>query len=267
VSPALHPTRPGGPRPQTAPPRTGHRVRTAVAVAVVVLATAACEWVPTRTFDATSTPAFSLRYLTRNGTDGYSSGAAAGTVRLAAPSTNQGTNTRLAFYPPAQPMTVDHQTCATWSDQTDLGTQQGLALRVRNDLPEGRWRAVTVVKNVVWGANWNLNVLTWDTRDPAGWTTRGSVDLARVFWPGQQLVALPWRVCARVTGDLVTVKGWPAGAVEPAWDDPVHTGSVRLPAGWVYAGKGGWYLGHLAPGHRTTFTDLVLDRLALDTTP
>jgi hypothetical protein len=230
----------------------------------LTLTAAGCRWVPTPTFDATSTPAFSLRYLTRDGTDGFGSAASPGRVRVTAPATNQGTNTRLVLHPPAQPMTVDQQACATWADQSDLRTQQGLALRVRHDLPEGRWRAVTVVKNVVWGANWNLNVLTWDTRDPGGWTTLGSVDLARVFWPGQVLAPLPWRVCARATGDVVTVKGWRVGEPEPAWDDPVHTGTVRLPAGWTFAGKGGWYVGHLAPGHHSTLTELTLDRLMLD---
>jgi hypothetical protein len=89
----------------------------------------------------------------------------------------------------------------------------------------------------------------------------GSVNLAPVFWPNQQLAPLPWRICARVEGDIVKVKGWIAGQAEPAWNDPVHTGSVRIPIEWVYPGKAGWYVGHLAPGHSTTMTDLVLDRL------
>jgi hypothetical protein len=242
------------------------RLRVVGTVLGLALTASACRWVPTPTFDATSTPAFSQRYLTRDGADGYATAAGPGTVRVTAPATNVGTNTRLVLYPPAQPMTVDQQACATWSDQSDLGAQQGLALRVRHDLPEGRWRMVTVVKNVVWGANWNLNVLTWDTRDPTGWTMHGSVDLAPVFWPDRQLAPLPWRVCARATGDVVTVKGWRVGAPEPAWDDPVAAGTVRLPAGWTFAGKGGWYAGHLAPGQHTTLTGLTLDQLALDLT-
>jgi len=234
----------------------------AIVLAVVVTA---CEWTSVLTFDGSSQPEFNLRYLTRDSVDGFSSAASSNTVVVSAPSTNQGTNTRLLYYPPAQPMSVDQQSCATWSDQSDLRIQQGLALRVRND--QGRWRAVTVVKNVVWGANWNMNVLTWDSADPAGWSTRGSVDLARVFWPGQNLLALPWRVCARITGDMVTVKGWPATSTEPAWDDATHTGSVHLPEGWTYPGKGGWYVGHIPPGHRTTFTDLILHRLTLTAPP
>jgi hypothetical protein len=129
-----------------------------------------------------------------------------------------------------------------------------------DDLPEGRWRAITVTKNVVWGANWQFNVLTWDSREPS-WRVHGSVSLAPVFWPGQQLAALPWRVCARIEGDLVRVKGWRIGQPEPAWNDPTHTGAVRVPLAWVYPGKAGWYLGHLAPGHSATMVDLVLDRL------
>ncbi len=236
-------------------------------VALLALLLSACEWAAQPTFTHQSTPAFSFRYLTRDGSDGYSTQAAPGHITLSAPATNTGTNTRLLWYPPAQPMSLDQQSCATWASQTNLGAQQGLALRVRHDLPEGRWRAVTVMKNVVWGANWNLNVLTWDTRDQTPWTVRGSVDLAAVFWPGQRLVPLPWRVCARVTGDRVTIKGWPASSPEPSWSDPRHTGSVQLPAEWAYAGKGGWYVGHLPAGASTTFTELDLASLILDSDP
>lgn len=259
MPPTVQPDRPMGTR------HPGHRARTAAIALVLTALLGACEWVPTPTFDDTRPPAFSLRYLTRDGTDGYASSATSETVVLTAPSSNQGTNTRLVFYPPAQPMTVDQQSCATWTDQSHALAQQGLALRVRNDLPEGRWRAVTVVKNVVWMANWRFNVLTWDTRDPDGFTTNGSVDLARVFWPDRTLAPFPWRVCARATGTTITVKGWRVGGPEPAWDDPVHTGTVNLPADWVYAGKAGWYAGHLAPGHRTTMTALELDRLTFET--
>src|SRR5690606_437540 len=101
----------------------------------------------------TSTPTFSFHYLTRDGTDGFASTATPGALDLRAPATNQGTNTRILVYPPAQPMTDDQQSCATWDAQDGVNAQQGLALRIRNDLPEGRWRAITVTKNVVWGAN------------------------------------------------------------------------------------------------------------------
>lgn len=238
-----------------------------VAVLSVLLFVAGCEWVATPTYDGPSRPNFVFRYLTRDGADGYTSSAVKGTVQLSGPPTNTGTNTRMVLFPSAQPSSIDQQACATWSTQTDLRTQQGLALRIRADQPEGRWRAVTVLKNVLWGANWNFNVLTWDTRNPSGWTTHGTVDLNRVFWPNQQLAPFPWRVCARVTGDVVTVKGWRAGTPEPPWNDPNHTGSVRLPPEWSYPGQAGWYVGHLPSGQQTTFTDLTLHQLTLESTP
>ncbi|NLD78380.1 MAG: hypothetical protein GX643_17135 [Acidimicrobiales bacterium] len=231
-------------------------------IVALSLLVAACEWVPVRTFDETSQPAFTFHHLTRDGADGYLTSASKGHLKVSAATTNTGTNTRTLIVPAGQPLSTEQQSCATWEAQTGVNTQQGLALRVRHDDAEGRWRAVTVTKNVMWGANWQFNVLTWDSRQ-TGWQMHGSVNLAPVFWPDQQLAPLPWRICARVEGDLVRVKGWRVGQPEPSWDDPGHSGSVRLPAGWIYPSTAGWYVGHLAPGGSTTMSGLVLDRLEL----
>lgn len=236
-----------------------YRVALVVALSLVV---AACEWVPVRTFDESSQPTFAFHHLSRDGLDGYSTSAGKGKLSVRASSANTGSNTRTLVFPTNQPRSSDQQSCATWQSQTGINTQQGLALRIRHDAAEGRWRAITVTKNVMWGANWQFNVLTWDSHQ-TGWRMHGSVNLAPVFWPNQQLAPLPWHVCARVEGDLVRVKGWRLGQPEPTWDDPVHSGSVRLPAGWVYPSTAGWYIGHLEPGGATTMTDLVLDRLEL----
>lgn len=250
-------------RTSTPSRRRAPRAHRLVLVTGLALLMAACEWVPVPTFDQTTPPALSFHHLTRDGVDTFASAARPGRLDLWAPPDNQGTNTRMLVYPGSQPVTDNHQACATWESQDGYNAQQGLALRIRHDLPEGRWRALTVTKNVMWGANWQFNVLSWDSRQPGSWQMWGSVNLAGVFWPGQQLTPLPWRVCARVEGDLVKVKGWPAGAAEPGWDDAVHTGAVRVPAEWVYPGKAGWYVGHLGPGQRTTMTDLELARLEL----
>lgn len=246
-------------------PSTKHRARTrpvirvALAAALSVVA-ASCQWVPVRTFDQNSAHAFSFHYLSRDGADGFRSLATPGTFQATAPATNVGTNTRLLVYPGQQPISPNHQACATWQSQDGINNQQGLALRIRHDAAEGRWRSITVTKNVVWGANWQFNVLTWDSYKP-GWQMHGSVNLAPVFWSNQQLAPLPWRICARVEGDLVRVKGWRVGQPEPDWSNANHTGAVRLPIEWVYPGKAGWYVGHLAPGQSTTMVDLVLARL------
>src|SRR5690606_39255838 len=126
--------------------------------------------------------------------DGYTSLATPGSLTVSALPTNVGTNSRMLVYPGNQPVTTDHQSCATWQSQDGLGTQQGLALRIRHDVAEGRWRSITVTKNVLWGANWQFNVLTWDSHR-AGWQVHGAVDLNRVFWPDRQLSPLPWRIC------------------------------------------------------------------------
>ncbi len=234
-----------------------------IAALAITAVAGACERVPVRTFDETSSHDLRFHHLTRDAGDGYATLAVPGSVQVSAPATNRGSNTRLVMFPGDQPVVDEHQACATWQTQDGTTAQQGLALRIRHDLPQDRWRAVTVTKNVMWGANWQFNVLTWDSRSWAPWQVRGSVDLSSVFWPRQQLVALPWRVCARVEGDTVRVKGWRASQPEPAWDDPVHSGSVRLPAEWVYPGKAGWYVGHLAPGQSTSYADLTLDRLEI----
>jgi hypothetical protein len=239
-------------------------VRRAVVAAVALVALVGCDRVAVRTFDRSSPHALEVRYLTRDTGDGYSVAAASGSLYVVAASGNLGTNSRVLVSPSGQPRTDDHQACATWRHQDGPANQQGLALRVRTD-PSGRSRAVTVTKNVVWGANWQFNVLTWDSAQPGTWQVRGSVDLARVFWPDRRLAPFPWRVCARAEGDLVRVKGWTDGSPEPGWDDPTHTGSVRLPLGWVYPGHGGWYVGHLGAGEATSATDLTLDRLEVRT--
>ena len=43
---------------------------------------------------------------------------------------------------------------------------------------------------------------------------------------------------------------------EPAWDDPTHSGTVTLPAEWVFTGKAGWYAGHIQPGGAIGMSDL-----------
>jgi len=229
--------------------------------AVACLATI-CQRVDAATFDDTHPAKFNVHYLTRDGRDGYNTAATPGRLSVTAPRSNGGGNTRVIIYPPAQPMSVDQQACATWSAQAGINVQQGIALRVRHDIEgSGRWRAVTVMKNVMWGAHWNFNVITWDTRAGYRWRNHGSVSLPQVFWPNHVLAPLPWRVCARVQGDLVTVKAWRTSEVEPAWGDKSHGGTVRIPSEWTYSGKSGWYLGHVPPGGSATMQDLVADRV------
>jgi hypothetical protein len=62
---------------------------------------------------------------------------------------------------------------------------------------------------------------------------------------------------------VLTFRVWAADTAEPAWDDPVHTGSVVLPAGWVRPGRVGWYAGHVPTGSALTLSDLAVTDLTV----
>jgi hypothetical protein len=221
----------------------------AIALALAVVA-AGCRRVEVVVYDRTSTPDLAQHYVTRDGTDTYALKLGAGAVRFTAPGTNastpDGSQTRSVIWPPSTTASTTHQSCATWTDASVPGMQQGLVLRVRID--GSRFRAIVVAKNIWYGAEWQLNVYTWDSARSPYFRTHGAVALRTPFEHGELPTPLPWRVCARVDGDLVRLKGWRPGEPEPTWSSPTHGGSVRLPERWVYAGRAGWYAGHLPPG-------------------
>ncbi|MBK5288774.1 MAG: hypothetical protein JJE46_09930 [Acidimicrobiia bacterium] len=70
-------------------------------------------------------------------------------------------NTRVVFTHPADPATTDSQTCGTWSSDAGSFDQEGAALRVHT--VDGGVKAITVTKNVVFGAKWIFNLHVWDT--------------------------------------------------------------------------------------------------------
>ena len=232
-----------------------HRVAVA-ALAIVVLTAATRQTVPVRTYDATHPSVLNAHYLTRDAGDAFAVRPGPGAFRVDGPTTNRGTNTRMLLWPYQTPMSVDQQVCSTWTDQRGISTQQGVALRIRRDV-DGRFRAITVMKNITWGANWGFNVLTWDSADPAGFRVRGAVLLPGVFYRRPPVVdPLPWRLCARVEGNLVTVKAWRIGEPEPAWGDRTHGAALAIDPAWTYAGKAGFYIGHLQPGGTAGFSQL-----------
>jgi hypothetical protein len=177
----------------------------------------------------------------------------ASTVLSAAPGNTDG-NIRFVFVETDGPRLADQQTCATWSDQSGPFNQQGVALRVSTDGPT---RAITVTKNV-WGDISDVfNVHLWDTSQPGGGLRLlGNPSLASALTVNGQLMPLPWRICARVVGDVLSFKVWPAGRSEPAWGDPTYSRTMQLPADAPKDGRPGWYGGHLYAGSRMTYTDL-----------
>lgn len=177
----------------------------------------------------------------------------AGATAAAAPTTNEGGNTRLAFWPDGGPAVADQESCVAWDDEEPV-TQQGVALRVRHEA--GTTRAITVTKNIWFLASWGFNVHVMDSgNEEQPYLQILGVNLKDVLVRGETLAPLPWHLCARVVGDEVSFKVWPADEVEPAWMDGVHGGAVTLPAGWEAPGVAGWYVGHLQPGVSTTHFD------------
>jgi len=186
------------------------------------------------------------RALTRDGSDTYS---LVGSATVSAAASNSGGNTRTVWWDGSQSVLTDEQSCATWVSETNAINQQGAALRVTND------RAITVTKNIYLYGTWIFNVHVWDS---SGGTQLASFDLGSVFRPpGNNVVALPWDLCARVIGGTLTFIAWVDGQSQPTWGDTSHGGTVTLPGGWVYAGSAGFYTGHLQPSDDAVFSNLA----------
>jgi hypothetical protein len=239
----------------------------ATALAGIGLLAAACEPV------ANAAPAFAAldtsldaAFLTPEGHDTYSltvlaDDTGAETVTARAASTNTGTNTRVAFWRRAEPSRRDQQSCLTWSRPDGGLSQPGIALRVATG--GGRSRAITVTQNILFGGAWGFNIHVMDSAGSPATRRIAGFDLGATFNPGGHLVPYPWRMCARAVAGTVSFKVWPVGQPEPAWNDPAHGGSVRLPPEWVRAvGRPGWYVGHLAPGESIRFHDLAVASVA-----
>ena len=202
------------------------RARITILLSAVALVATACQRTEVVLYDASKTPNLAFHYISRDGSDTYSLKLGPGAVRTSAPSTNKAT--------------------PEGSDTRGKWAQQGIALRIRID--GSRFRAIVVGKNIVYGASWQLNVYTWDTARSPYFRTHGAVSLPTPFANGSAPRPLPWKVCARVEGRILTIKGWRSDEAEPGWSNPQHTGTVTLPSEWVFAGKAGWYAGHIQPG-------------------
>lgn len=232
--------------------RTSWRgLRLVILVAATALVATACQRTEVVLYDASKKPNLAFHYVTRdNGTDRYGLKLGPGAVRIDAAKSNkatpEGSATRIVIWPPSTQAVTDQQSCASWTDASGTWHQQGIALRVRID--RSRFRSIVVAKNIVYGAEWQLNVYTWDSGRSPYFQTHGAVSLRAPFESGNRPRALPWKVCARVEGRVVRVKGWRSNESEPGWTNPSHTGSVTLPASWVFAGKAGWFAGHIPPG-------------------
>ena len=198
-------------------------------------------------------PSLEAGFLTNEADDDYGITLAGSDVVAAAPTTNEGGNTRVAFWPAGWTPSSDQQSCVSWVED-DHFTQQGLALRARS--VNGRTTAITVTKNIWYHGFWVYNVHVMDGGNAEQpFTLIASFDVSGAVIRNGAPAPGPWRLCARVDDDAVSVKVWAADQPEPAWMDGVHGGGVMLPAGWDAPGAPGWYVGHLRPGVSTTYTD------------
>ena len=230
--------------------RTARGAHLAILGCSIALVATACQRTEKVLYDKSSTPNLAQHYVTRDGTDRYTLKLGPGAVRVSAPRSNhgteQGSDTRTVIWPPGTKAVTDQQSCASWTDSQGGWVQQGISLRVRID--GSRFRSIVVAKNTVYGAEWQFNVYTWDSARSPYLKIHGAVGLRAAFEAGDKPQPLPWKVCARVEGRVVRVKGWRSDEAEPGWKNPTHTGSVTIPAEWVFAGKAGWYAGHIPPG-------------------
>jgi Calx-beta domain len=192
--------------------------------------------------------------------DSYTIAASGGTVESSANAPVLSSNDRVVFWPSTEVPAADQESCATWSSQQPtqargVTTQEGLALRVAT--ADGVTRALTVTKDVWANANYVVNVHEWNTSWAQPFQLLASVNLGGYLASGGAVSPLPWDVCARVVGTTLQFEVWLDGQTPPAWGDTTQGATVQLGAGWDYPGAAGWYVGHLAAGASTTYTNLI----------
>jgi hypothetical protein len=212
---------------------------------------------------ATTDPSLADATITRDGNDVYDLTSNGGVVTASAPATNVGGNTRIVFWRAGELDSFDQISCASWIDAPAGIKQQGAVLRARTS--GGRTTAITVTQNIYYGAWWGFNIHVMDSAAAEPFHQIGSFELKEIFRPSEfEAPPYPWRMCARVVGNVVSFIVWPTTHAKPAWDDARYGASVTLPSGWGAAGKPGWYMGHLEPGKWAGFADLSIVGLRPD---
>jgi hypothetical protein len=228
------------------------------ATAGLAIVLVACEFVV-----APLDPSLGAAVLTGIDDNAYGLVVDGSDIDASAPTANTSGNNRVAFWSVADDTGADEQSCATWTG-ADNTMQQGASLRVArstDDTGTLRTTGITVTKNIWAGNDAVFNVHTWDTSTTDIAEEIASFDLTPVFGTNGDL-PLPWRLCARVQGEVVSFEAWPTSEPPPAWDDATHGGAVSLPPGSATSGHAGLYIGHLAPGATATFTDVQVSALA-----
>ncbi len=175
-----------------------------------------------------------------------------GVVTVSDSSSEESGNSRHVIPVLASTAQQDEASCVTILGPLDGSTQPGVALRIRSD--GSRTRAITVTNNILWGARNGFNVHLADSGAVGEEQMHG---IAGYFPTGfapslRSLPPLPWRLCARVMGQQLQTKVWaPFQMPEPSYADSRFGLAVTLPPEWVFAGRPGFYVGHLATGAST----------------
>jgi hypothetical protein len=205
---------------------------------------------------AVDAPGFAAAALTADGREHYGIVAeGSGAVLQLAGAPGDG-NTRVVFWRAGATPSLDQESCATWRSLSTPVDQPGVALRIESGPPGVR--ALTVTRNVFGGAGYIVNVHAWDSAAAPGVPpVLARFDLGATLTRGGDLVDLPWRLCARVTGARLDVVVWPLAEARPPWGDAGHGGSTAVPPGYDAPGLAGWFAGHLGPGDRLVLADLA----------
>lgn len=226
-----------------------HRI--AIAVACAALLVTSC---------APPAPAppdgWTQAYITRDGNDTLTITDTSGNIRVEAPTSNAGGNSRTLLWRTDSPATSNHTACVT-ATHSGWPVQEGVALRIAPSPIGAGTRAITVQKNIWARGDRVYNVHLWDSSpgadDIVTHTLVSSIDMSAAVAGTTPTDGR--RLCARITNRTLEYKVWPSRQPEPAWGDPTHSRTTTLPADWVYPGVTGVYIAHLEPGDWATLTN------------
>jgi hypothetical protein len=222
---------------------------TAAVTAVLVGGLASCTSINV-------TAGYGAAFLTGWDNDHYDVDVTDGLAVVSTTSDPNSGNQRLVFWDWAGKPSANQEVCANFAGSTHAVNQEGVALRVVSG--DGRTQAITVMKNVYGGDYNTFNMHIWDTAWGGDLPAQsfGRFPLPNMGDPYNP-VPLPWRLCAKVVGDVVSFVVWPHTMAPPGYGAPGWGGSATLPPGAPTYGMPGWYAGHLPPGGYVVYNDLV----------
>lgn len=207
-------------------------------------------------------PGLRAAFITVDADDDFGIAVDGDVTTVTAAPTNTDANTRLVLWRSSTPRTADQRSCVSWTEEgtaADHAVQPGVALRIRSSA--GRTQAIVVTKNVFHYGFWTYDVHLMDSAAEQPFVLIGRVNLIDVVLRSGVLAPSPWRLCAQVVGDALSMKLWPGDVDEPAWSDGVHGAGLVLPPGWDEPGAAGWYAGHVGPGQALELTDPTVTQL------